>query len=118
MKTTRTILRNAAMQGDFAAMGAYADYLEEINGDKALLVGLRFCVKYRKFPRYHSRYRNSNIIDYWWNCNKVNKIGRIRHMLPLFMEHLTYSDFRTPTAAITAVGRSILQINDVFQEIV
>lgn len=110
---TKTILRKAAMQGDLAAMSAYADYLEEIEKEKELAAGLRFCVKYRKFPKVH---HNRSL--YWWNCSKLNKITRSHSTLPLFLEHLTFTDFCSAMSAITALGRNVLQINLMFKDIV
>jgi hypothetical protein len=106
----------AAMQGDWAAMGAYADYLEERDGDKAFIAGLRFCVKYRKFPNVsRGRFKPS---VYYWNCCKVNKVAKDANTLPLFMEHLVYTEYNSPKLAISAVGRTILQIHNVFNEII
>ncbi len=102
------------MKGDYAAMGAYADYLEERDGDKAFIVGLRFCVKYMKFPDYCQRSSGGCS----WNCSKTNKISKNVHRLPLFLDILVFTEYRSPKLAITAVGRSILQIQKVCKEII
>jgi hypothetical protein len=108
--------QQAALKGDWAAMGAYADYLWEQNIEEALVAGLRFCVKYRKFPNV-SKGRFTEAV-YYWNCNKVNKVTKDVSTLPLFMEHLVYTEYNSPKLAIIAVGRTILQIHNVFNEII
>lgn len=101
------------MQGDWAAMGAYADYLEENDQEKELVVGLRFCVRYKKFPRVYLHRP-----CFWWNCSKINKITKNTHSLPLFLEQMSFFDYASARSAITAVGRTIIQINKTFKEIV
>jgi len=106
--------QEAAMHGNWAAMGAYADYLWEQNIEEALVVGLRFCFKYRKFPRVGKLHS----IVFWWHSSKLNAIPKNRHILPLFLEQLIYHDYSSAKSAITAVGRVIIKINTSFKEII
>ncbi len=98
------------MVGDFTAMSAYADYLEEYNYDQALVVGLRFCIRHKKFPR---NWKGSGF-PFEWYFSK----GKSKWYLPAYFKNITPYWFASAQAAIKSVGRSIIKINQDFKEVI
>ncbi len=116
----KLVLHKAAMKGDLAAMGAYADYLEEHNGNQSLIVGLRFCVRYKKFPGYSDFHVDYNKHAWWWrtlNGRDSLRIAEGKNTLPVCMEPLSYPTYRTANDAIRALGKTIIKIDKFFKEI-
>lgn len=102
-----------SMNGDFTAMAVYADYLEENNGGKALIYGLRFCSKYKKFPK-----TNMYSMAWWWESGSKNKIYNNKHRLPLYLESITIKDYFSIKTAIEAIGKFIMEVSQTFNEII
>jgi hypothetical protein len=110
MPTQLNILKKAAMTGDWAAMSAYADYLEEIDGDKALIIGLKFCIKHHKFPRH---WKGSSHPYEWYFGNFKTK-----YFLPKYFNGNVPYWFSSAQIAIKAVGRLIIKINQDLKEVI
>jgi hypothetical protein len=112
MATQLNILKKAAMTGDWTAMSAYADYLEEIDGDKAIVVGLRFCIKHQKFPvpiRYQYHYRG-------WKIQWIFGNYKRKSWLPIYFRDIPYY-YKSNHEAIKAVGKAIIRINQDLKEV-
>ncbi len=123
----RRCLMNAAKTGDGAAMGALADYLEECDKSRDLVAGLRFCVKYNRFPRkWHSVSNMVGGYGYWkWNPMRVFRSGTVRaetqtDSIPscFYDEGIEYPCFSSPIAAITRLGERIRAFQRMAREIV
>jgi hypothetical protein len=111
MATQLNILKKAAMTGDWAAMSAYADCLEENNGDKALIVGLRFCIKHKKFPA-NSRFWPERVI---WSF--VGYKTKVQNWLPIYFNYMS-PFYKSKQEAIKAVGKFIIKVTKDFKEVI